>query len=562
MARKGLETIDPTKLRYILYARKSTEDKGSQERSIEDQIKDCEALIEREHLHILKPIFKEEKSAKIENNRPKFTEMIELIKTGKADGIIAWHPDRLSRNPIESAIIIDLLDKGIIKDLKFPTCQFSNDSSGKMLLNILFAISKQYSEHISEGVIRANESALEEGKSNGVPKWGYDRNKDGYYEPDNNYPFIRTAWEMKLSGIGHQEILDFLLDNDVHRMTKITRKNKISRRIEPSLTGLSTMFRDPFYYGLLIQAGQEVDLVEMTDGKFQPMITYDEYSAVQALGGGRNSKAKKRMVYYPLRGMVFCGVCGHKMVPGASSGSGGRYLYYRCDNKECARSQKSIRAINVLGPLFGAIRALRFSEKDYELYDKTMATFTDEKIIELRTERKSLEARKSRLETEARSLLDRYSVARNRNITAITRKLDNEIAENNNTLMGIDSRIQVLDDKINGAKQIALSKDEFLNLLKTLPDKIENGSIAEKDAIARIMLLNLKIDDQKRPIFLWKEPFATLLNEAKLDSGARYLNLYEPLCGVVEYVIVNPTWRPDFDLVESKLNPELQDFIY
>ena len=44
--------------------------------------------------------------------------------------------------------------------------------------------------------------------------------------------------------------------------------------------------------------------------------------------------------------------------------------------------------------------------------------------------------------------------------------------------------------------------------------------------------------------------------------GARYLNLYEPLCGVVEYVIVNPTWRPDFDLVESKLNPELQDFIY
>ena len=48
----------------------------------------------------------------------------------------------------------------------------------------------------------------------------------------------------------------------------------------------------------------------------------------------------------------------------------------------------------------------------------------------------------------------------------------------------------------------------------------------------------------------------------KKIRGARYLNLYEPLCGVVEYVIVNPTWRPDFNLVESKLNPELQDFIY
>ena len=89
MARKSLENIDPTKLRYFLYTRKSTEDKGSQERSIDDQIKDCETLIEREHLHILKPILIEEKSAKIENNRPKFSWMIDQIKAGKADGIIA-----------------------------------------------------------------------------------------------------------------------------------------------------------------------------------------------------------------------------------------------------------------------------------------------------------------------------------------------------------------------------------------------------------------------------------------------------------------------------------------
>ena len=53
-----------------------------------------------------------------------------------------------------------------------------------------------------------------------------------------------------------------------------------------------------------------------------------------------------------------------------------------------------------------------------------------------------------------------------------------------------------------------------------------------------------------------------LFERLSQSRGARYLNLYEPLCGVVEYVIVNPTWRPDFNLVESKLNPELQDFIY
>ena len=48
MARK--KEIDVSKLKYVLYARKSTEDKGSQEHSIGDQIKDCKALAKRERL--------------------------------------------------------------------------------------------------------------------------------------------------------------------------------------------------------------------------------------------------------------------------------------------------------------------------------------------------------------------------------------------------------------------------------------------------------------------------------------------------------------------------------
>ncbi len=41
----GAKAVDPTKLRYALYARKSTEDEERQVRSIEDQIADCYDLI-------------------------------------------------------------------------------------------------------------------------------------------------------------------------------------------------------------------------------------------------------------------------------------------------------------------------------------------------------------------------------------------------------------------------------------------------------------------------------------------------------------------------------------
>ena len=86
MARK--KNIDTSRLRYVLYARKSTEDKGSQEHSIEDQIKDCVALVKREGLHI-KKIIREERSAKSPDNRPAFKEMLNEIEAGRFDGIIA-----------------------------------------------------------------------------------------------------------------------------------------------------------------------------------------------------------------------------------------------------------------------------------------------------------------------------------------------------------------------------------------------------------------------------------------------------------------------------------------
>lgn len=523
MARRRLEPVDTSKLRYILYARKSTEDKGSQERSIDDQIKDCNALIEREHLHIVKPILKEEKSAKVENNRPKFSWMINQIRAGKADGIIAWHPDRLSRNPIESAIIIDLLDKGVIKDLKFATCQFTNDSSGKMLLNILFAISKQYSEHISEGVIRANDDMLEEGKSNGIPKWGYNRNSaTGFYEPDDNWNFIRTAWDMKIAGKGNQEILEFLLDNNIHRMTKITRKNKVSKRIDPNINGLRTMFADPFYYGLLIQAKQEVDLIQATGGAFTPMVTREEYGAVQDVNNSRGpQRIKIRAKFLPLRGLVRCGYCGGLMTPSAPKGHGGRYLNYYCNTKGCHYKTHGVRGNLIFAPLFDVIRGLHFSDKDYLLYKERVDSLTDEKLVGLRTEKRSLEARRSRKKAELGQLMKVLSDVKGTGAEIAITQAENDVENISSEIGDLEVRIQELADKISGATTIALSKDEFLNLLKALPDKIENASIVEKDALIRIMLLNLTIDEQKRPHFTWKEPFATLLNEAKLDSGAR-----------------------------------------
>lgn len=54
---------EPKELDYVLYARKSTEDKDKQKRSLGDQISECKELAERKNLNIAE-VVKESQSAK------------------------------------------------------------------------------------------------------------------------------------------------------------------------------------------------------------------------------------------------------------------------------------------------------------------------------------------------------------------------------------------------------------------------------------------------------------------------------------------------------------------
>lgn len=111
------------KIKYFAYARKSTEGEERQAISIEsqkDKIKEFFSDLE------IVQTFEERHSAFIPYNRPAFKEMIERIQNGEAQGIITWHPDRLSRNEIDAATITYMIRMGQIKDLKFGSYNFDN----------------------------------------------------------------------------------------------------------------------------------------------------------------------------------------------------------------------------------------------------------------------------------------------------------------------------------------------------------------------------------------------------------------------------------------------------
>lgn len=91
------EQVEPPKLKYCLYARKSTESEERQVLSIDSQVKEMLQIAERDGLEIVE-IRRESHSAKDSAQRPVFNELIEDIRKGRFNGILTWAPDRLSRN--------------------------------------------------------------------------------------------------------------------------------------------------------------------------------------------------------------------------------------------------------------------------------------------------------------------------------------------------------------------------------------------------------------------------------------------------------------------------------
>ena len=324
----------PKPKQWAIYARRSSDEgSGKQNKSVPDQLKFCGELAEKEGIIVHHDyIFTENASAKIAGNRPVFDKLIRMVQDGEIDGIIAWHPDRLSRNMLEAGIIIDLLDEGKIKGLKFCTHYFENTASGKMMLGILFAISKEYSDSLSERVSRGVGTNLEKGISTGTYKWGYERNEESkQYEPHpQNFDFIQEAWRMRLKGKSYEEIIQWLRNIGCHRIIK-----KDGRKVLVNKSHLTAVFKDPMYYGVLEQAGNLVDLRELYE--FQPMITEDEYRRVRSLANTKNKRRNKLIL--PFRENQVSCICGNQCFPdvGTSPKSGKSFLYISCRSKKNAR---------------------------------------------------------------------------------------------------------------------------------------------------------------------------------------------------------------------------------
>jgi site-specific DNA recombinase len=354
------EVLEVVPIRYCLYARKSTEQDEQQALSIDSQIKEMMGLATREGLNVVE-VKRESHSAKETGQRPVFNEIVQGLGAGRYNGILTWAPDRISRNAGDLGKIVDLMDAGVLEEIRTYGQKFGNNPNEKFLLMILGSQAKLENDNKSINVKRGLKTRAEMGLLPGVAPTGYlnDKRSDHKCEIIIDHlraPMVKRIFE-KVGNERWSGTAVFLwLKNDMNFTTKSGK--------HLTLSSIYEILKNPFYCGVYEYPKKSGNWYV---GKHEPIISRELFQTVREKVL-EESRPKKKSREFTFTRLMTCGECGSGITAqekskNISDGSIRWYIYYSCTR---ARDRKCnnpyIREDSVIEQLAGIIDQLDIDE--------------------------------------------------------------------------------------------------------------------------------------------------------------------------------------------------------
>ncbi len=484
-------------LRYIQYDRKSTEAKERQALSIPEQKEENRKYREKLGLNVIAEL-QEEKSAFKPNNRPEFDKMTRMIKEDKADGILTWKPDRLCRNPEEGGKLLQMLQNGVIKEIRTPLGDIYTPDSDQLILLIHFGMANQYSRNISQNVKRAMPYKVARGEYFGVAPIGYENYGEirGHrnISPDAfAAPLIKDAF--LLASKGHYSI-GYIANYLTEKGLKTSKGKPIGKSHTRSILSR------PVYYGYFMFKG------ELYKGDYAPIISKKLFDDVQ-LALGNRSVAKTNSWKHPFNGLLHCAECGCSITTSVKrkyykkTNRVALYAYHHCTKRRGVCSQKPISTPKLQEILIGEISKI---DIDVEAWTLGMELIKAKHSSQVNQNEVQLEHHRS----EYNRLEDRLN-------RLVTMRADGELTseefkQQKNTLLTERAKVEgrISDTKFSSDNWLERA-EEFLDTAYGAREVIGGNDILKKRRLIVNVCSNLLYKDGNVAI-TYRKPFDMLLD--------------------------------------------------
>lgn len=316
----------PPALKWVIYARKSTESEDRQVASIRDQVDALQEIAAREGLLVL-GVYTESQSAKAPG-RPVFNQVLSLIHSGAVNGLLAWKLDRLARNPVDGGQISWQLQQGALRAIRtHERAYLSGDNV--LSMSVEFGMAAQYILDLSASVKRGMKSLAAGGY------WHSQRTPYGYLAqptgegrrkrlvPDpERAPAIGRLFEMLAEGYSLAQIRRALLPEfpdfptPTHLATLVHNAHYLGHRVYGR-----RVRQGPGSTRLISPPEHEQQILENTHPALVSQALWDQ--AQQALASRDPGIAGTVRGHLPLAGLLYCGRCGKSL-------SGGDQRYHLC----------------------------------------------------------------------------------------------------------------------------------------------------------------------------------------------------------------------------------------
>ena len=199
-----------------IYIRVSTEDQAREGFSLGEQEEKLRQLCKYKDLEIFK-IYKDAgKSAKNMKDRPAFQEMLEDMKAGKLNYIVAYKLDRVTRSVRDLEVLISTLEEYHCYLICDRDDVNTSTANGRFFVRMLTVLSQLEIEIVSERTKFGLNGAIKAGHIPGKVPLGYYKDKDKTLKVDvTTKDIVLKIFELYLEGKSYQTITNILNEEKV-----------------------------------------------------------------------------------------------------------------------------------------------------------------------------------------------------------------------------------------------------------------------------------------------------------------------------------------------------------